>query len=48
MEYTYHPKGVEIDEELSSDDVDLNCISQTPFTHLSVVKCVSSPTEKED
>ena len=46
-EYTYHSEGVETDE-LSSDDVGLNCIRLTMSTHLSV-KCVpSQPVEKDD
>jgi len=43
-EYTYYPKSVEI-----GDDVGLNCIRTTLYTHLSVFKCVpSQPTEKDD
>jgi len=45
-EYTYHP-DVKGDDESSSNDVGLNCIRQTPFTHLSVVKCVSSSLEEK-
>ena len=47
-EYAYHP-DVDIDDKSSSDDVSLNCIRPTSFTHLSVVKCVHSlPAEKVD
>jgi len=39
----------ETDEEPTSDDVGLNCISQTPSTYLYVVKRVSSlPAKKDD
>jgi len=33
-------KDSETDENPISDDVGLNCINQTPSTHLSVVRCV--------
>jgi len=47
-ERTYH-SNAETDDESSSDDIGLNCIRPTPSTHLSVVKCVPSPsTEKVD
>ena len=48
-EYTYHSEGVETDDELSSDDIGLNCIRPTLSPHLSVVKCVpSQPAKKDD
>jgi len=47
--YTSHPERVETEDELSSDDVGLNCIRPTPSIHLSVVKCVpSQPAKKDD
>ena len=47
-EYTYDPEDVETDDEPTSDNVGLNCINQTPSTHLSVVRCVlSQPTEMD-
>ena len=46
-EYTYHPEGVKIDE-LSSNDVGLNCIRPTPSTYLSVVKCVPLQLAEKD
>ena len=47
-EYTYNSGDVENDEESTSKDVGFNCINQTPSTHLSVVKCVSSPPAEKD
>jgi len=46
--YIFKGEDSETDEEPTSDDIGLIYINQTPSTHLSVVKCVSSPTEKED
>jgi len=47
--YIYDPGDVETGEELTSDDVGLNCINQTPSTHLFVIRCVpSQPAEKND
>jgi len=41
--------NVKTDEKRTSDDVGLNCIKQTPSTHLSVVRYVpSQPAEKDD
>ena len=46
--YIFKGEDSEIDEEPTSD-AGLNCINQTPSTHLFVVKCVSStPAEKYD
>ena len=48
-EFTFQPGDVDsdINEEITCDDVDLNCIRPTPLTHLSVVRCaLSKPKEK--
>ena len=48
-EYIYDPgENSEIDEDPTSDDVGLNCINQTPSTHLSVVRCVPSQLAEKD
>jgi len=45
----YDPRDVETDKEPTSDNVGLNCINQTPSTHLPVVRCVSPQlVEKND
>ena len=31
---THHPEGIEADDNLSREDIDLNCIRPTPSTHL--------------
>jgi len=47
--YIFKREEYKTNEEPTSDDVSLNCIKQTPSTHLSIVKCVSSlPVEKDD
>ena len=48
-EYIYDPgENFEIDEDPTSNDVGLNCINQTPSTHLSVVRCVPSQLAEKD
>jgi len=47
--YIFEGEDYETDEEPTSDDVGLNCINQTPLTHLSVIRCApSQPTEMDD
>ena len=46
--YIFKGENSKTDEKPTSGDVCLNCINQTPSTHLSVVKCVSSPPAEKD
>jgi len=46
--YIFNGEDSETDEEPTSDKVGLNCINQTPLTHLSVVRRVPFPPAKKN
>jgi len=50
-EFTFQPGEVDsdVDEEITGDDVGLNCIRPTPSIYISVVNCaLSKPKEKDE